>query len=82
MGLGASQEPAPSLSDGNVSSPSPATVIEKKMDPPAQPDSAKEVEDRQPEENVSRLHETVAEVPKPVFRGFPSDDDSAGPDDL
>jgi len=77
----ASQEPAPSLSDGNVSSPSPATVIEKKMDPPAQPDSAKEVEDRQPEENVSRLHETVTQDPKPVFRGFPKDDEFSDSDD-
>jgi len=52
-----------------------------KFDPPAQRDSEKEVEDRQPEENVSRLHETVIQNPKPVFRGYPKDDENLDSDD-
>ena len=63
------------------SSPSPATVIEKKIDPPVQRDSEKDVEDKQPEENVSRLHETVIQNPKPVFRGYPKDDEDLDSDD-
>ena len=78
---GASNEPMEPLNTGNESSPSPATVVDKKMAPPVKRDSEEEVEDRQPQENVSRLHETVTQTPKPVFRGYPKDDEYLDTDD-
>ena len=78
---GAASEPEASLSDGNKLSPPPATVVDKKMDPPVKQDPEKEVEDRQPQENVSRLHETVTQAPRPVFRGYPNDDENLEKDD-